>query len=213
MVGLANSLVWQFAGPDDYTSHTLLDFSLVQPLLRAGGRARVMERLTIAERALLANVRQMEQYRRAFYLAVVTGSNSIAGADLNRRGGFFGGSGLEGFTGVGGGGFGQVGGFGGRGLGQNFGFTGGAGAEQAGGYVGLLQSAQIIRNQYATLPRWRDSVEQLAGGPRRRSHRPFPGRSGSPGAIQRTKPTAQFRGACTKRPSTTSKCSTACRRI
>jgi hypothetical protein len=48
VVGLANSLVWQFAGRDNYTSTTLLDFSLVQPLLRAGGRARVLERLTIA---------------------------------------------------------------------------------------------------------------------------------------------------------------------
>ena len=27
VVGLANSLVWQFAGPDNYTSTTLLDFS------------------------------------------------------------------------------------------------------------------------------------------------------------------------------------------
>jgi DNA-binding MarR family transcriptional regulator len=161
VVGLANSLVWQFAGPDDYTSNTLLDFSLVQPLLRAGGRARVMERLTIAERALLANVRQMEQYQRAFYLNVVTGSGSIFGSGLNRRGGFFGGSGLEGFAGVGGGGFGQVGGFGGGGFGQGFGFTGGAGAQQAGGYMGLLQAAQIIRNQYSNIAALGDSVEQL----------------------------------------------------
>ena len=54
VVGMANSLVWQFAGPDDYTSTTLLDFSLIQPLLRRGGRTRVLERLTISERALLA---------------------------------------------------------------------------------------------------------------------------------------------------------------
>ena len=61
--------MWQFAGPDDYTQPTrFLDFSLVQPLLRAGGRTRVMERLTIAERALLANVRQMEHYRRELLL-------------------------------------------------------------------------------------------------------------------------------------------------
>ncbi len=161
VVGLANSLVWQFAGPDDYSSRTLLDFSMMQPLLRAGGRARVMERLTISERALLANVRQMEQYRRAFYINVVTGSGSIFGSVLNRRGGFFGGSGLEGFAGVGGGGFGQVGGFGGGGAGQAFGFTGGAGAQQAGGYMGLLQTAQIIRNQYSNIAALGDSVEQL----------------------------------------------------
>jgi DNA-binding MarR family transcriptional regulator/outer membrane protein TolC len=161
VVGLANSFVWQFAGPDDHASRTLLDFSLLQPLLRGGGRARVMERLTIAERALLANVRQMEQYRRAFYLGVVTGSGSSFGAGLNRRGGLFGGSGLSGFTGVGTGGFGQVGGIGNGGGGQNQGFTGGAGAQQAGGYIGLLQSAQVIRNQYANIASLGESVEQL----------------------------------------------------
>jgi hypothetical protein len=160
VVGLANSLMWEFSGNNNLTTTTLLDFTLMQPLLRAGGRARVMERLTIAERALLANVRAMEQYRRNFYLGVVTGRIDF-GATLNRRGGFFGGSGLEGFAGVGGGGFGQVGGFGGQFGGQGFGFTGGAGAQQAGGYMGLLQTAQIIRNQYSNIAALGDSVEQL----------------------------------------------------
>jgi hypothetical protein len=167
VVGAANSLVWQFAGPDDYTSTTLLDFSLIQPLLRAGGRAQVLERLTISERTLLANVRQMERYRRGFYLEVATGRD--AGQGPNRRGGFFGGSGLEGFAGVGGGGFGNVGNFGffggGFGQGQQFGvgggFTGGAGAQGAGGFIGLLQNAQTIRNQRSNVADLRDSYEQL----------------------------------------------------
>jgi hypothetical protein len=160
VIGLANSLIWQFSGePDNYTSRTLLDFSLVQPLLRAGGRIRVMERLTIAERALLANVRQMEQYQQGFYLNVVTGEDP--GQGPNRRGGFFGGTGLEGFAGVGGGGFGRVGGFEGRFFGQGFGFIGGAGAQQAGGYIGLLQAAQVIRNQYSNIAALGDSLEQL----------------------------------------------------
>jgi hypothetical protein len=167
VVGAANSLVWQFAGPDDYTSTTLLDFSLIQPLLRAGGRTQVLERLTISERTLLANVRQMERYRRGFYLNITTGRD--AGQGPNRRGGFFGGSGLEGFAGVGGGGFGNVGnfGFGGGffGGGQQFGvgggFTGGAGAQGAGGYIGLLQNQQTIRNQRSNVAALRDSFEQL----------------------------------------------------
>ena len=167
VVGMANSLVWQFAGPDDYTSTTLLDFSLVQPLLRAGGRTVVLERLTISERALLANVRQMERYRRGFYLNVVTGRD--AGQGPSRRGGVFGGSGLEGFAGVGGGGFGAVGnfgnfgGFGGFGGNQGVGggFTGGAGAAGAGGYIGLLQTAQTIRNQQSNVASLRESFEQL----------------------------------------------------
>lgn len=166
VVGAANSMMWQFAGPNDYTSTTLLDFSLLQPLLRAGGRTVVLERLTIAERALLANVRQMERYRRGFYLNIVTGRD--AGQGPSRRGGFFGGSGLEGFAGVGGGGFGNVGnfGFGGGGFfGQNQGvgggFTGGAGAGSAGGYIGLLQTSQVIRNQRSNVASLRESFEQL----------------------------------------------------
>lgn len=159
VVGLANSLMWQVAGPDDYSSNTLLDFSIVQPLLRAGGRTRILERLTIAERALLASVRQMERYREGFYLNVVTGEDP--GDGPSRRGGFFGGSGLEGFSGVGGGGFGRVGGFEGGFFGAGFGFTGGAGAGVAGGYLGLLQTAQVLRNQYANIAELRDSLAQL----------------------------------------------------
>ncbi len=152
VVGLANSLVWQFAGSDNYTSNTLLDFSIVQPLLRTGGRTVVLERLTIAERALLANVRSMERFRRGFYLNIATGRDP--GAGPSRRGGFFGGSGLDGFSGVGGGGFGRVGGVGG-------GFTGGAGAAAAGGYIGLLQQGQELRNQRANIAALRSSVDQL----------------------------------------------------
>ncbi|RIK83871.1 MAG: hypothetical protein DCC67_05555 [Planctomycetota bacterium] len=161
---MANSLVWQFSGPNDYSSNTLLDFSLVQPLLRAGGRTRVLERLTLSERTLLANVRQMERYRRGFYLNIVTGRD--AGQGPSRRGGLFGGAGLQGFAGVGGGGFGGVGAFGfgggqGFGFGGGGGFTGGAGAAGAGGYIGLLQNAQTIRNQRSNVAALRDSYEQL----------------------------------------------------
>lgn len=73
VVGLANSLVWQFSGPNTFATNTLLDFTFVQPLLRAGGRAVVLERLTSSERALLANVRQMEMFRWGFYSRVVAG--------------------------------------------------------------------------------------------------------------------------------------------
>ena len=158
VVGFANSLVWQFSGPDTNSANSLLDFSLIQPLLRRAGRDVVLERLTISERALLSNVRQMERFRRGFYYEVVTGED--AGAGPERRGGFFGGSGLEGFSGVGGGGFGRVGGFG-------FGFggtgfdTGGAGAGLAGGFFGLLQVQQSIRNQESTIASLRNSLAQI----------------------------------------------------
>jgi hypothetical protein len=103
----------------------------------------------------------MEHYRRAFYMNVVTGRDIGPGQGLNRRGGVFGGSGLEGFTGVGVSGFGRVGGAGGAQAVQGFGFTGGAGAQAAGGYIGLLQTAQIIRNQFANIAALGDSLEQL----------------------------------------------------
>ena len=81
VVGMANSLVWQFAGPDDYSANTLLDFSLVQPLLRGAGRAVVLESLTDSERALLANIRRMERFRRGFFTQVATGRGIGAGAE------------------------------------------------------------------------------------------------------------------------------------
>ncbi len=159
-VEMANSIIWQFSSNNSEVSTTLLDFSLVQPLLRAGGRARVMETLTLSERTLLANIRQMEQYQQGFYNNIITGED--AGQGPNRRGGFFGGSGFTGFTGVGGGGFGRVGGLGGGFFGGGGGgVTGGAGAGQAGGYLGLLQTQQQIRNQRANVASLRTSREQL----------------------------------------------------
>src|SRR4030095_14637205 len=97
VVDLANSIVWTFnsAGADSQVSTTLFDFALLQPLLRNAGRDRVMERLTLAERSLLANVRTMEQYRKAFYVDIVTGRGTPTAP--SRRGGVFGGAGLEGF--------------------------------------------------------------------------------------------------------------------
>jgi hypothetical protein len=158
VVGLANSLVWQFSGPDDYQGRTLIDFSLVQPLLRNAGRARVLERLTRTERTLLYNVRSMERYRQAFQVSIMTGRDP--GSGPARSGGVFGGAGLEGFTGTGGG-FGRIsttgpGGGGGSGSGAQ-----GAGAQGAGGYLGLLQNAQEIRNQEDNIVRLRDNAQQL----------------------------------------------------
>jgi tetratricopeptide (TPR) repeat protein len=76
LVEFANSVVWQFAGPDRYTSVNLLNFSLLQPLLRGAGRAVVLEQLTDAERALLANVRQFQRFRQGFYLSVIAGGSA-----------------------------------------------------------------------------------------------------------------------------------------
>jgi hypothetical protein len=153
VVGILNSVVWQFAGPDRYSNVSLLNFNIVQPLLRNAGRSFALERLTIVERALLSNLRRLQFYRQGFFLQVAVGAGNPPG--LQRRGGFFGGTGFAGFTGTGVGGFGNIGGvfFGGNGVGLAVGGggTGGAGfagggAGNAGGFLGLLQSRQQIRN-------------------------------------------------------------------
>lgn len=152
VVGVLNSIVWQFAGSDQYANASLLNFTLLQPLLRNAGRSIALERLTIVERALLANLRRLQFYRQGFFLSVAVGANNPPG--LQRRGGFFGGTGFAGFTGTGIGGFGNLGGvfFGGGGVGLQFGgnatgagFAGG-GAGNVGGFLGILQARQQIRN-------------------------------------------------------------------
>ncbi|MCA9198320.1 MAG: hypothetical protein KDA87_12310, partial [Planctomycetales bacterium] len=159
LVGFANSFVWQFAGPDTNSAFSILNFNLVQPLLRGAGRDRALETLTRAERGMLANLRQLERYRRGFYTRVAIGNLGVG--QVSRLGGFQGGTGLTGFSGTGLGGLGGVGaatGFGGGFFGGGAGGTGagggtglaGGGAGQVGGYIGLLQNLQEIRNtQYS----------------------------------------------------------------
>lgn len=151
MVGFANTLMWQFAGPDTQNAQTIINFNFLQPLLRGAGRARVLERLTLSERLLLTNVRAMERWKQEFYVEITTGRASSNG--VQRRGGVFGGAGLESFVGVGSGGFGAVGSTttGGNGGGVNQAATG---AVDAGGYLGLLQDQLQIRNQ-------EDNIEEL----------------------------------------------------
>lgn len=136
-IGLANSLVWQFSGKNSDTLGSTLDFTLMQPLLRFGGRARVLERLTQSERTLVANVRQMEQFRQGFYVQIVAGRNS--GQGPVRRGD------------VGQGGLGLIAGL----------PSGRSGAAPVGGFIGLLQEQQQIRNRVANLTALRDSYMLL----------------------------------------------------
>ncbi len=81
--GLANSIMWNFAGPNTNSVTSLIDFSVIQPLLRNAGRERILESLTQAERTLLANVRQLDRFRRGFYLQIITGRNPGAGPSLS----------------------------------------------------------------------------------------------------------------------------------
>ena len=157
LVGFANSFVYSFTGANTNGHLSIANFSLVQPLLRGAGRDIALVQLTIAERALLANLRSLQRYRQGYYTNIAVGGGGTGG--VSRRGGFFGGTGLTGFTGQGGGGFGGVGGgagFGGRlgtggGGGAGAGGFAGGGAANVGGFIGLLQVLQQLRNQEETL--------------------------------------------------------------
>ena len=135
VVSTANQIVWNLSGPDARATTTLLDFTLLQPLLRNAGRDVVLERLTLSERRLLANVRSFERFRRGFYLEIVTGRNNDA--RVRRSGGVFG-VGLGGFTGLGGG----------------FAGLGGGG----GGFIGLLQDQLQIRNLEENIARLQETL-------------------------------------------------------
>jgi len=126
-VGLANTILFNFAGPDTQAATSLIDFSVIQPLLRGAGRERILESLTQAERTLLANVRQLERFRRGFYLEVAMGRNS--GAGPNRGGNFLGAP-----------------------ASANLG---------AGGFFGLLQDQQRIRNQEFNVRQLEAVLEQF----------------------------------------------------
>ena len=137
VAGLANSLVWDAWGSGGNLFSSTLDFSIVQPLLRFGGRARVLENLTQSERRLLANVRQMQQFRQGFYVNIATGRNSGSGPTLGNN-------------------VGQAG------LGLIAGLPSGRnGAPGAGGYLDLLQTQQQIRNQTTNIAALRSSLELL----------------------------------------------------
>jgi hypothetical protein len=155
IIGFANSMTWQFAGPDTQSATTLLDFSLIQPLLRGGGRDLIMERLTLAERTLLYNVRSFERYRTGFYTTITVGRAAEPGP--TRRGGLFGGAGLQGFTGLGGG-FGTVGNVQTNGA---VGFGGGGGVPTVGGFLGLVQNQLQIRNVEENVARLRENVARF----------------------------------------------------
>ncbi|MDZ4849264.1 MAG: hypothetical protein SGI77_08215 [Pirellulaceae bacterium] len=153
VVGFANSMTWQLSGPDTQSATTLLDFSLIQPLLRGGGRDVILERLTLAERILLQNVRAFERYKTGFYVTVTAGRQAETGP--SRRGGLFGGAGLEGFSGLGGG-FGTVGNVQQRNA--TTGFGGGGAVPNVGGILGLIQNQLQIKNSQENISRLQDNL-------------------------------------------------------
>lgn len=84
LVGFANSFVWQFAGSDTNQTFSLLNFTMVQPLLRGAYRNVAMEDLTQAERSLLANLRALERYHQGFLTNLVIGELGVLGPQRTR---------------------------------------------------------------------------------------------------------------------------------
>jgi hypothetical protein len=80
LLGFANQLVFNFSGkhviqPQVQSS---LPLSFVQPFLRGGGRAVVLEALTQAERGLLYQVRLFAKFRQEFLVAVLSGQTTVS---------------------------------------------------------------------------------------------------------------------------------------
>ena len=74
-MGFANEVMFNFLGknPAQPTVISALPISFVQPLLRGGGRAVILEPLTTAERNLLYAVRAFALFRQQFFVVTLTG--------------------------------------------------------------------------------------------------------------------------------------------
>jgi Outer membrane efflux protein len=75
LLGFANQVVFNFVGknPMQPSVQSSLPLSFVQPFLRGGGRAVILEALTQAERSLLYQVRMFAKFRQEFIVAVLAG--------------------------------------------------------------------------------------------------------------------------------------------
>jgi hypothetical protein len=77
LMGFANEVAFNFLSknPQQPTVISALPISFMQPLLRGGGRAVVLEPLTQAERNLLYAVRAFALFRQQFFVVTLTGGS------------------------------------------------------------------------------------------------------------------------------------------
>ena len=75
LMGFANQIVFNFVGknPIQPTVQSSLPLSFVQPFLRGGGRAVILEALTQVERNLLYQTRLFAKFRQEFIVDMLTG--------------------------------------------------------------------------------------------------------------------------------------------
>jgi Outer membrane efflux protein len=72
----ANTVVFNFTGPQSqgFSTSSLFNLNLVQPLLQGGGRAVTLEPLTQVERSLVYDIRAYARFRGQFYLEIAIGA-------------------------------------------------------------------------------------------------------------------------------------------
>jgi len=71
----ANTVVFNFTGPQGFSTSSVINLNLVQPLLAGGGKAVTLEPLTLAERSLLYDIRAYARFRGQFFLSVAIGTS------------------------------------------------------------------------------------------------------------------------------------------
>lgn len=130
---LANAVLIDFSDSARASVSSVVDVSILQPLLRFRAREFILEELTQSERTLLANVRRMKQFQQAFYISTSAGAlltdgparNAVAGSQAP----IVANPPSNSFT--------------------------------AGGFIGLLQRRQQIRNSEESVAALQDSLAQL----------------------------------------------------
>ena len=101
VASLANRLTLELSNGDAKAGGSLANLTITQPLLRGASKRIYKERLTQAERTLLAHARSLEQFRQGFFLDVVTGNNpaeGVGGGGMPRVSSFS--SGVSGYLGL-----------------------------------------------------------------------------------------------------------------
>jgi len=133
LAGLANRVLIDLSDGAKATVSSVVDVSIVQPLLRFRAREFILEELTQSERTMLANVRRMKQYQQAFYITTAAGITLTDGPSR---------TGALGST-------------------ATIAANPPSNSFSAGGFVGLLQRRQQIRNSEESVAALQDSLAQL----------------------------------------------------
>ena len=77
LVNLANSIVFEYSNKGVQVVSPNLTVSFVQPLLRGAWARVVTQSLSLQERVVLYNLRAFAEFRRQFYVSLVTGATGL----------------------------------------------------------------------------------------------------------------------------------------